>query len=608
MAVNQGLGNIIGYNLELGFNEVKSFLANKSIEDQSVSALGHELMALEGINTQNPETGAGLNSDTKTSYLKYYTNRIFGAPYQLLDSVDRRFPEINEELGSEYLRNIILNSPILHIKPGMPKYTGDNGGNKLTDKIKYLYMDTNMGDMSVMESLIMSLGQKTIFSAGSKLQRRMFGFRETYYDYMSHVNYMCRSVAIFLNLTTGEKFPNGIFTSVGYKEFSVMKWENYRMMGNSVAKTPMQYTKDLIGAVVDGPVELVKDIGGTALDFAKSILNPLETIQSGFYGEGSLMNKITDAATKWVKNFSEGEYSGELIGEKIANKICSVEFMVNPFSSNENLHNETVTSVLEQGVDSLNSIGSEIRFITNSRADTGMIEKLTSFLGNAEQTATQFLTGVVNATTGGFTANLFSGALQSLKGQKMIYPKIYKSSTSSMDNEFSMTLTTPYGDPYNYFINIIVPLLHLIALTAPRMVTANTTTSPYLIQAYIPGQYTCQLGIIRDLTIRKNPNQKHVSVNGFPLTVEVTFSIEELYNAMSISPANDPSSFLFNETLNDYMANLAGLIPSIDTYTKQRKEMLRQAQDYITDGEIFNEGLEPVIEKFENFVNPFSGR
>jgi len=131
--------------------------------------------------------------------------------------------------------------------------------------------------------------------------------------------------------------------------------------------------------------------------------------------------------------------------------------------------------------------------------------------------------------------NLFSGAIGSLKGQKMIYPKIYKSSTSrGMNSEYTVTLTTPYGDIYNYFMNIIVPLLHLIALASPRLVTANTTASPYLVQSWIPGQTTCHLGIIKEMTISKNPNGKRVSVNGFPLEVKVTFIIEDLYNSMTI--------------------------------------------------------------------------
>jgi len=187
----------------------------------------------------------------------------------------------------------------------------------------------------------------------------------------------------------------------------------------------------------------------------------------------------------------------------------------------------------------------------------------------------------------------------------MIYPKIYQKSDSAMNYHFSVTLTTPYGDPYNYYMNIIVPLMHLIALASPRMVTANSITSPFLVQAFIPGMCTCQLGIISSMQIVKNPSAKHVSVNGFPLDVKVTFTIQELYNSMSISPANDPASFLFNETLNDYMANLGGLQPSVDTYTRQRIAMFKGLQQYFEQGEYLQDVANDALMGIENMANPY---
>ena len=92
-----------------------------------------ELKDLEGIQTQKPETGAGVNSGK--SYVKNYTNRIFGAPYQLIPSVDYRFKKVNTNVGNEYLRHFILNSPILHIKPGMPIYTGGGDSKSILKQI-----------------------------------------------------------------------------------------------------------------------------------------------------------------------------------------------------------------------------------------------------------------------------------------------------------------------------------------------------------------------------------------------------------------------------------------------------------------------------------------
>ena len=300
------------------------------------------------------------------------------------------------------------------------------------------------------------------------------------------------------------------------------------------------------------------------------------------------------------------------IADVLVDKVCSVLFMVQPTSFEESLSNETTTSAIEATIDKTTDIGSEIAFITGSNSLGGLagntIEGITDVLGDTVESAGQFLSGLVEPLAGGFVTNLFSGAMRSIKGQKMIYPKIYKSSNSSMDYSFTIKLSTPYGDPYNYYMNIIVPLMHLIALAAPRMMTSNSIASPYLVQAFIPGMCTCQLGIIKQMSIIKNPELKHVSVQGFPLTVEVKIQIEELYNALSISPANDPASFLFNETLNDYMANLAGLQPSRDTYKNQQLNAFVNIERYFNNGDWYQDWINSKLMGFENMMNPFLGK
>lgn len=564
-----------------------------------INDLAKELSALEGLHGQHPETGANIGSGN--SYLSQYTNRVFGAPYQLLDSVDARFSSVNKNLGNEYLKNFMLNSPILHIKPGLPKYTGGTDANSISQGIKNIYMDTTQGGMSLASSLINQLASATVFGGGSKLQKRMFGFRECYYDYMQHVNYMCRSMATFLNLTSSNTgMPDGTFASgTGsntFHKFSSMKWENYRMMGDSKVLTPWEYLKSLGDSTAIGAVSetLSQGVGGFL-----SVINP-------FTGDslddllGEAANSISDA---W--EFASSTH----LSDRMADKICSVEFMVEPIQFSESLSNTTEPSVIESTIDAIGSgVGQELAFMTNSNVDFGMLEGVTDVLGNTLDSAMGMLGGLVENTAGGFVSNLFNGAVNSIKGQKMIYPEIYKTSSSHMDYQFSITLSSPYGDVYNYYMNIVVPLMHLIALASPRMVTSNTITSPYLVQSYIPGMCSCQLGIIESMNITKNPSTKHVSVNGFPLTVKVEFTIKELYNAMSISPANDPASFLFNETLNDYMANLAGLAPSVDTYTKQRQNAFKNMNDYIKNGDWANDLANRFVTKVEDMYNPFIAR
>jgi hypothetical protein len=347
---------------------------------------------------------------------------------------------------------------------------------------------------------------------------------------------------------------------------------------------PAQEAKRLAKATVLGAAattigQLVK----TGADIVGASAAAVSSMATGAWnGEGALnglLNGITnlgdtvvsgaeDVADTASEAFTEALNTS--IVDVLVDKVCSVLFMVQPTSFEESLSNETAPSAIESTIDKATDLGSEIAFITGSNSLGGLagntIEGITNVLGDTVESAGQFLSGLVEPLTGGFVTNLFSGAMRSIKGQKMIYPKIYKSSNSSMDYSFTIKLSTPYGDPYNYYMNIIVPLMHLIALAAPRMMTSNSIASPYLVQAFIPGMCTCQMGIVTSLNITKNPDSNKVSVDGFPLDITVKVNIEELYNALSISPSNDPASFLFNETLNDYIANLGGLQPSVDTF------------------------------------------
>lgn len=585
--------------------------------------LKQELLQLEGIHHQNPETGADINGGH--TYIDQYTNRIFGAPFQLMDSVDRRFPSVNKHVGNEYLRNFILNSPILHIKPGLPKYTGGADGSKIVQGIKELYTGISMG-MDKTEALLTELAGGTVFSAGSKLQKRMFGFRETYWQYMSHVNYMCRSMAIFLNLTETKTAPNGTYINgrdsndYSFAEFKSIKWQDYRMLTSAHALLPSEQLKQMGGATVLGATG--KTISGVLSESAKLFSGSAQTAASAMAnilnGDQGALDQVIDSIANQASGTGQAisdttstaftQANDTSVIEVMADKVCAVLFMVEPQSFEETLTNDTKDSAVETALDSANEVGNEIAFITGSKADLGMVEGITEFLGDTVTTAGNFLSGLTEPVTGGFVSNLFSGALKSVKGQKMIYPKIYNRSRSAMDYNFTINLSSPYGDRYNYYMNIVVPLMHLIALASPRMMTSNSVASPYLVQAFIPGMCTCQLGIISNMQIQKNPNSKHVSAQGYPLDITVKFTIEELYNAMSISPANDPASFLFNETLNDYMANLAGLQPSVETYTNQRKTMFAALEQYLGGGEAVEDEINRIVTGIEDRVNPFLGR
>lgn len=521
--------------------------------------------------------------------LDTYTMRLFGSPFQLLDSVDKRFSSLNSDIGNEYLRNFILNSPILHIKPGMPIYTGGNNSTVRDIANEALLggsEGSNLVTGNAWDNLLVMLAGNTIFSSGKKLERRLFGFRQTYWRYISSVNYMCRTVAIYLGI---EKFPVFVsrekYYTLAYNEekYEAIDWGRYRFRTDEVYKSPTEEFGGFIkGSWVNGRItdygieEAMKNEHNAELAYLNG--NPDDEASTE-----ALAQSLGDAAKGTRKAF-QNLFDAVNVRGRLNNFIerpVDVKFMCEPGSFTETFSNEIGQSMIEQAINSLDEgIGSEIAFITGSKADVGALGGLMTFLGDTLSDATMQLSQLVEPVTGGFVSNLVSGGLRSLKGQKMVYPDIYKKTDVSMNYNFNIRLRSPYGDRYNYFMNILVPLFHLICLAVPRLVTSNATTSPFLCQAYIPGICTVNLGMIRELTIVKNPDGNHVSVDGFPLSIDVQISVQDLYQAMAISPADDPASFLYNHTLSDYLANAAGLDPSIATYREMKAAQIHAIKDF----------------------------
>lgn len=257
---------------------------------------------------------------------------------------------------------------------------------------------------------------------------------------------------------------------------------------------------------------------------------------------------------------------------RLEERTQSVEFMVEPVSPDEQFTNQTGASQIKQGLDQAAGIGSEVAFITQTEAiqDGAFGKAMEGALGLGKGIFSALNGLISNIPLGGsFIHNLVSGAIGAITGNRYIFPDIYQNSSSSASYNFKVNLISPYGDIYNYYMNIVVPLIHLYCLAWPRLVTANSSNCPFIVKAFIPGLMTCEMGIIDSMRVQKNSEGNRVSVNGFPLSVTVEFSIHELYHHNAISPWDDPLSVLNNECLLDYLSNMAGIHP-----TFARKQIL----------------------------------
>lgn len=238
-----------------------------------------------------------------------------------------------------------------------------------------------------------------------------------------------------------------------------------------------------------------------------------------------------------------------------------VSFMIDPSGASESINNTIGQSQIYSSViNSGSSVGSEIAFITNSTAGA-TTDKMISIAKDSKDAADKILKELGNGDNGRFTAAIASSMARSFTGDHTIYPEVFQGHSATSSMAVTVHLTSDAGDPYSYLTNILVPLFFILGMALPQLSSNNASayTYPPVIQCNIPGMWGTRLGMIESLTINKNPNGKDVSINGYPLQVDVQINIKDLQHVLMTSPMNKISVFLNNHTMFDYIAQMAGV-------------------------------------------------
>lgn len=161
----------------------------------------------------------------------------------------------------------------------------------------------------------------------------------------------------------------------------------------------------------------------------------------------------------------------------------------------------------------------------------------------------------------------------------MIFPEMWSDSSPSRNFSISMTFTSPYGHPLAIYYNCLVPLMHLLAMTAPIQVSPNSYRAPYLVRVNSKGWFSCEMGIIESLSIDKGTDNQW-TINGFPSVIKVNMSITDLYNNFMVTSTHSPSAFFRNDGLINYLA----VNGNIDMDVPQPKIMAQVAWNLLRTG------------------------
>jgi hypothetical protein len=444
--------------------------------------------------------------------------RLFGAPYQFTDDVDPRMSDISTSIGSNYMRNFLIEAPVCTIIPGEPKYlpnTSDDEDEKeaVTQALTTSILEGSSGFSSLADYITGTTNEDL----------RLYDFKRNYTDYMKYVNALCRAGAVMLNITD----------TLDGTALAQYDWRNYRPDGSTYSSVLTSIGND----------------GKTLVDSLKQGWETIKTnIQSGAFIISTSTGTTDEDAEEMENLLATSNY---------------VQFYIDPDSgADETMSNTSGDSMIKSAFDSAQSMLKEIAFLANSGGLGDSADAIADFASGSADAINSFISsyassdGIVGQTST-FMSRILNLSSSVIKGENMILPQIYQSSTYTKSYSVTVHLKTPYGNKLGYYMNIFVPMMHLLALALPRQGTANTYSSPFLIKAYVDGVFSCNMGLVESIQIQRVSDSW--SAEGLPNEVDVTLSIADLYSALTMSSSSDPTLFVNNSSLIEYLATNCGL-------------------------------------------------
>lgn len=242
--------------------------------------------------------------------------------------------------------------------------------------------------------------------------------------------------------------------------------------------------------------------------------------------------------------------------------FSSIPFYVDADTSvSESFSNDTTQSLISSTVNSISDMGREINFLLGYGGSAlDVISKnadVASEIDAARSTIEKLIGG------NNFLGNLANHLTTVAAGGRLIFPEIWSDSSFSRSYSCRFKFISPDPSNLSVYLNVIVPLLHLLGLVAPQSVEMNPNgyTSPFLVRAIYKGIFNIDMGIIQDMSVTKGAECQWTP-NGIPTSIEVSITIKDLYSVLSITPTT--SNIFSYDTMNntalmDYIANLCGI-------------------------------------------------
>jgi pyridoxine 5'-phosphate synthase PdxJ len=539
-------------------------------KQQYEQQLTNQITGTADTNYYIPSIGAQVSTGNTNSMqqsnplLKMYSPRLLGAPPQLTNTCDMRLLSSYDEdhygpVGDFYLTKILQDAQICNIFVGRARFTGGVGSflgilNQAKNYLKalstYNIYEANSDNAlpvplveqeAAFETYNSAMGEPETYDEFALMSAAEAGYTDI--DPDAQVGYITGESKDILN-SIGEKFIVGGATLVAQLTTSLSVQQPFYTF-ESDWYTYINNVKMMINTAVimlglqDAPVRIGDELRSISMsakfENSKDVWSNYRYITPD-HGLGVVTERDSI-------NGSTSQY---------------ISLMVDPSSFTETYNNNVGDSQLFGAMKQGQSVGNEIAFLTNSS-----VNQIDDMVINLAQKGTDLAQKVItslSAGTGRFAAAVVGGFAKSFTGDHTIYPQIWQDSNSTQSVSFTIHLVSDGGDPYSYLINILVPLFYIMGAALPKLSRNNAAaySFPPVIQANIPGLWGTRLGMITSLTVTKNPNGGDVSINGYPLAVDVQLTIADLQHVLMTSPMDEISTFLNNNTMFDYIAQMCG--------------------------------------------------
>ena len=415
------------------------------------------------------------------------STRLYGAPHQLLPHNDPRIGSNTgvSGLGKVYAEKIVLEAPIVCIKPGKPVFMPGTNSDMKNGMLNALNaaIDGNYDDL------------KTIVEQESESDDviKYFGFKQDFSNFMTDVNLLCRFMAYFLGISD-VRVPWASHVNFGHYD-----WRYY--------------------------------------NFKKTMDTKSTDMGSNGKGIGTVISDIFESVGK---AFSEDD--------------MYVSFYVDSnVSFSESGSNSTSPSILTQYTDQISSIAKELQTISSISGFDAQ-----GLAGSISSSLDSFVQSTGDSALSTFMKRLTGTTNQLIQGANFLIPEVWSDSSWTTSYSVPITLVTPYGNKLSWYLNIGVPLCFLLALALPHSSTANTYTTPYLVQCFSQGWFNCEMGIVDSISIDKGGDDCWNSA-GLPNEIKVNLSIKDLYSSLTLPKSNNALGFMQNTGMLNFLLVNSGV-------------------------------------------------